>query len=176
MGFTPLEGLIMGTRPGDLDPGAVVYLVAREEMGLHEVDVLLNKHSGLYGISGVSNDMKELLAESGHGNNRAKLAIEAFCYRVTKYIGAYFAAMNGADALIFTGGIGESAPSIRTQICESLGALGMCLDAQKNESAIGKEQEIGEVGAAVGVWAIPTNEELLIARDTLRAILKIPHE
>lgn len=176
MGFTPLEGLIMGTRSGDLDPGAVLYLVAREEMGLHEVDVLLNKHSGLYGISGISNDMKELLTESAQGNGRARLAIEAFCYRVTKYIGAYVAAMNGADAIIFTGGIGENAPSIRARICESLGALGIRLDAEKNDSAIGREQEIGEADAATGVWAIPTNEELLIARDTLRAILKIPHE
>lgn len=174
MGFTPLEGLIMGTRPGDLDAGAVLYLVGREEMGLHEVDVLINKHSGLYGISGVSNDMKDLLAESDKGNRRAWLAIETFCYRITKYIGAYFAALNGADAVIFTGGIGENAPLVRAQICGSLGALGIRLDAQQNDSAIGREQEIGQGGASTSVWVIPTNEELLIARDTLRAILKIP--
>jgi acetate kinase len=174
MGFTPLEGLIMGTRPGDLDPGAVLYLVEREEMGLHEVDVLLNKHSGLYGLSGVSNDMRDLLGESAKGNSRATLAIDAFCYRVTKYIGAYLAAMGGADTLIFTGGIGENAPAIRAQICSSLGALGIGIDLEKNNAAVGKELDItGD--SKVQTWVIPTNEELLIARDTMRAILKIPN-
>lgn len=181
MGFTPLEGLLMGTRVGDLDPGAVLYLVGRSEMGMHEVDVLLNKNSGMYGISGVSNDMRELQAEAEKGNCRARLAIEVFCYRVVKYIGAYFAVMNGADALIFAGGIGENAPAIRDQICGSLGALGIRLDPEKNRSAVGVERDISveapasAEGPSTRVWVIPTNEELLIARDTLRSILKIPH-
>lgn len=200
MGFTPLEGLLMGTRPGDLDAGAVLYLVGRAEMGLHEVDVVLNKNSGMYGISGVSNDMRELEVEAAKGNSRAQMAIDVFCYRVVKYIGAYFAAMNGADALIFAGGIGENAPAIRGQICASLGALGIRLDAKKNDAAVGKEMDISAEATTTSgvstndaaavpasaqessnsatptrVWVIPTNEELLIARDTLRCILKIPH-
>src|SRR5579863_5989528 len=142
MGFTPLEGLLMGTRSGDLDAGAVLYLVGRAEMGLHEVDVVLNKNSGMYGISGVSNDMRELEAEAAKGNSRAQLAIDVFCYRVVKYIGAYFAAMNGADALIFAGGIGENAPAIRGQICASLGALGIRIDTKKNVGAVGVERDI----------------------------------
>jgi len=187
MGFTPLEGLLMGTRAGDLDAGAVLYLVGRAEMGLHEVDVVLNKNSGMYGISGVSNDMRELEAEAAKGNSRAQMAIEVFCYRVAKYIGAYFAVMNGADALIFAGGIGENAPAIRDRICASLGALGIRIDTKKNMDAVGVEMDISAdagtsavlssstAGASTQVWVIPTNEELLIARDTLRSILKIPH-
>jgi acetate kinase len=175
MGLTPIEGLIMGTRPGDLDAGAVLYMVDREEMGAHEVDVVLNKYSGLYGISGISNDMRDLLKESEKGNDRARLAVDAFSYRVKKYIGAYYAAMDGTDALIFAGGIGENAPAIREQICSSLGSLGIQIDPKKNETAIGKEQEIGAECGATKVWVIPTNEELLIARDTVRVILKIPH-
>ena len=175
MGLTPLEGLLMGTRSGDVDPGAVLHLLGRDGMGAHDLDMLLNERSGLYGMSGVSNDMQDLLAASAKGDARAALAIQAFCYRVTKYIGAYFAAMNGADAIIFAGGIGDNAPSIRSRICSSLGALGIRLDEAKNNAAIGKELEIGAVGGSTAVWVVPTNEELLIARDTLRAILKIPH-
>ena len=175
MGLTPLEGLMMGTRPGDLDAGAVIYLVEHAEMGLHEVDVLLNKHSGLYGISGVSNDMRDLMKARDEGNTRAALAVEMFCYRVKKYIGAYLAALNGADAIIFTGGIGENAPAIRAQICANLDALGVKIDHSKNDPAIGKEADLTAEGAGVQVWAIPTNEELLIARDTLRCILNLPH-
>ncbi len=175
MGLTPVEGLIMGTRSGDLDPGAVMYMVGREEMGLHEVDVTLNKYSGLYGISGTSNDMRDLLDEAAKGNARAQLAIDAFCYRAKKYIGAYFAAMDGADAVIFAGGIGENAAPVREKICQSLGSLGIRVDAAKNQAAIGVEREISEDTAPTKVWVIPTDEELLIARDTLRVILKIPH-
>jgi acetate kinase len=175
MGLTPTEGLIMGTRPGDLDPGAVMYMVGREEMGLHEVDVTLNKYSGLYGISGTSNDMRDLLDEAGKGNARAQLAIDAFCYRVRKYIGAYFAALDGADAVIFAGGIGENASPVREKICQQLGSLGIRMDAAKNRAADGAEAEISEGGSPTKVWVVPTNEELLIARDTLRVILKIPH-
>jgi acetate kinase len=175
MGLTPLEGLMMGTRPGDLDSGAVMYLVEHAEMGLHEVDVLLNKHSGMYGISGLSNDMRDLMKAREEGNSRAGLAIEMFCYRVKKYIGAYLAALNGADTIIFTGGIGENAPAIRAQICANLDGLGVSIDAAKNDPAIGKETNITGEGARTQVWVIPTNEELLIARDTLRCILNLPH-
>ena len=175
MGLTPMEGLIMGTRPGDLDPGAVMYMVSRAEMGLHEMEVTLNQYSGLYGISGTSNDMRDLLDEAGKGSARAQLAVDAFCYRVRKYIGAYFAAMDGADAVIFAGGIGENAAPVREKICQSLGSMGIRVDAAKNAAAVGVEGEISQDGSPVKVWVIPTNEELLIARDTLRVILKIPH-
>jgi acetate kinase len=175
MGLTPLDGLVMGTRPGDLDPGAVMYMVGRAEMGLHEVDVTLNQYSGLYGISGTSNDMRDLLDEAGKGNARAQLAIDVFCYRVRKYIGAYFAALDGADAVIFAGGIGENAAPVREAICQSLGSLGIRVDTAKNRAAGSPERDIGEDGASTKVWVIPTDEELLIARDTLRVILKIPH-
>lgn len=124
MGLTPIEGLIMGTRPGDLDPGAVMYLVGREEMSPHEVDVTLNRYSGLYGISGASNDMRDLLDAAGKGDARAQLAIDAFCYRVRKYIGAYFAALDGADAVIFAGGIGENAAPVRAAIMARLAFMG----------------------------------------------------
>lgn len=174
MGFTPLEGLLMGTRPGDLDAGAVTHLMEVAEKNVSEMDELLNERCGLYGISGVSNDMRDLLAAAP--NSRAQAAIDVFCYRVSKYIGAYIAAMNGTDAVIFTGGIGENAPSIRARISDPLGALRIRLDAARNESLAGKEGEISIKGSSPGVWAIPTNEELLIARDTMRAILKLPLE
>jgi acetate kinase len=167
MGFTPLEGLLMGTRAGDIDAGAVMFLAGREATKLETV---LNEQSGLLGISGVSNDMQEVLAEAAKGNQRAELAIQVFCYRVAKYIGAYFAAMNGADAVIFTAGIGEHAASIRARICVPLRALGVILDLSRNDAAIGKEWKISPDGASPSVWVIPTNEELVIARDTAKAI------
>lgn len=167
MGFTPLEGLLMGTRSGDVDAGAVMFLAGREATKL---ETLLNEQSGLLGISGVSNDMQDVLAEAAKGNQRAELAIQVFCYRVAKYIGAYFAAMNGVDAVIFTAGIGEHAASIRARICEPLRALGVVLDPSRNDAAIGKERQISVDGASPSVWVIPTDEELVIARDTARAI------
>ncbi len=170
MGFTPLEGLVMGTRSGDLDPGAVLYLVNHKKREAQAIEVLLNSQAGLAGLSGISGDMRDLLEKERQGNGQAQLAIDVFCYRVKKYIGAYLAAMNGADALIFAGGIGENAPAIRARICESLEALGVRLDAAANDAAMGVEKEIGFAGAAPGVWVIPTDEELLIARDTLRCI------
>jgi len=152
-----------------------MYMMAKEEMSSHEVDVTLNERSGLYGISGTSNDMRDLLDQAGKGSARAQLAIDAFCYRVRKYIGAYFAALDGTDAVIFAGGIGENAAPVREKICQSLGSLGIRVDAAKNRAAGGVEREISEDGAPTKVWVIPTDEELLIARDTLRVILKIPH-
>jgi len=171
MGFTPLEGLMMGTRSGDLDPAILDFISAKEGLGLHEVDSLLNKQSGLLGVSGLTADMRELLAEeSEHGDRRARLAIDLFCYRVKKYIGSYLAAMNGADAIVFAGGIGENSPHVRARICAGLEWLGIELDASRNEQVVGGEGRIDRDGSRVNVWIIPTDEELLIARDTWRVV------
>ena len=170
MGFTPLEGLIMGARSGDVDAGAILHLVTHEQLDPAALLHTLNSASGLKGISGVSNDMRDLLREADTGHERAKLAIDAFCYRVRKYIGMYLAAMNGADVLIFTGGIGENASVIREQICAGLGNLGIAIDGAANERASQEAREIGS--SKVAVWVVPTNEELLIARDTIRCITR----
>jgi acetate kinase len=170
MGFTPLEGLLMGTRSGDIDPGAVLHLMAKEQLTPAEMDILLNRRSGLYGLSMASNDMRTLLGLVERGHAAARLAVDAFCYRAKKYLGAYTAVLNGCDAVIFTGGIGENAPDIRAGICESLDSLGIRLDSAKNDSAIGVEAGIGAEGARSEVWVIPTDEGLVIARDTLRCL------
>jgi acetate kinase len=171
MGFTPLEGLVMGTRSGDLDPAIVDFVSAKEGLSLRDVDTMLNKHSGLLGISGLTADMRELLAEERENNDRrARLAIEVFCYRVKKYIGAYLAAMNGADAVVFAGGIGENSPEIRARICRGLDWLGIAVDDAKNASAIKTETRVDAAGSRVELWVIPTDEELLIARDTWRVV------
>lgn len=174
MGFTPLEGLIMGTRTGDIDAAAVLHLMAREGMTAEAAADLLNRQSGLLGLSGVSNDMRVLLEAADGGHARARLAIEAFCYRIRKYIGAYFAALGGADAVIFTGGIGENRPAIRARICERLSALGIALDPAKNGAAEGREMEISAENSPTRVWVIPTHEELLIARETALCLLESP--
>lgn len=170
MGFTPLEGLLMGTRCGDLDPTVVFHVMHKEDLTEHQAVTMLNKHSGLQGISGISNDMAELLAEEAKGNERAKLAVDAFCYRLRKYIGAYVAALGGVDALIFAGGIGERAPAVRARSLEGLEVMGIRVDPARNEAAVGREAEISPDGARVRVLVIPTNEELIIARDTLRVV------
>jgi acetate kinase len=172
MGFTPLEGLVMGTRSGDLDPAILDFLAAKEGLSLPEIEGVLNKQSGLLGISGLTNDMRELLAEaSEHDDRRAWLAIEIFAYRVRKYIGAYLAAMNGADAILFAGGIGENAAPVRTLICEGLEFLGVKLDEARNKATVnGGEGKISADGSRVEVWVVPTDEELLIARDTVRVV------
>jgi acetate kinase len=175
MGFTPLEGLVMGTRSGDLDPAIVLYLMSKDELSLHDVSTLLNKFSGLYGLSGESNDMRELLAASGKGDEQAKLAIEVFCYRIRRYIGAYSAAMGHVDGLIFTGGIGENAPFVREKACERLAELGFMIDLARNNGIIGKEGEISTDSSRARVMVIPTNEELLIARDTFRCVRGLAH-
>ena len=177
MGFTPLEGLVMGTRSGDLDPAILDYVATKEGLSLPELEGLLNKQSGLLGVSGLTNDMRELLAEEAeHDDRRARLAIDIFCYRIRKYLGAYFAAMNGADAIVFAGGIGENSPPIRARITEGLSWLGVTVDAAKNTSTVGgKEGRIDAAESRVQVWVIPTDEELLIARDTVRVILGIEH-
>jgi acetate kinase len=176
MGMTPLEGLVMGTRSGDLDPAVAGLIAAKEGMSSSEVDTLLNTQSGLLGISGLTNDMRELLAElKEHDDRRVGLAVEVFCYRARKYIGAYLAAMGGADAVVFTGGIGENSPEIRARICESLEWAGLKIDADRNNEMVGREGAISAEGSKVLAYAIPTDEELLIARDTVRVILGQPH-
>ncbi|HEV8215309.1 MAG TPA: acetate kinase, partial [Gemmatimonadaceae bacterium] len=171
MGFTPLEGLVMGTRSGDLDPAIVDFVSAKEGMTPREVDSMLNKQSGLLGVSGLTADMRELLdEESEHADRRARLAIDLFAYRVKKYLGAYLAAMNGADAIVFAGGIGEHSPNVRARICQDLDWLGIGLDTAKNDGMVGGEGMIDTEGSRVALWVIPTDEELLIARDTWRVV------
>lgn len=172
MGLTPLEGLVMGTRSGDIDPAIVEFISVKEGMSIGEVQTLLNSQSGLLGISGLTNDMRELLAEADENDDRrAKLSIEMFCYRVSKYIGAYLAAMNGADAIVFAGGIAENSASIRSSICESLRWMGVELDPGLNSACIDRsEGQISTQDSRLSVYVIPTNEELLIARDTFRLI------
>jgi len=174
MGLTPLEGLVMGTRAGDLDPGVIEYISHKEGMSLDEIETLLNKQSGLLGLSGLTNDMRELIEEElEKQDRRAKLAIDIFCRRVKKYIGAYLAEMNGADAIIFTGGIGENSGFIRQRICADLEWLGLELDQTLNNQVQGeKEAAISKADSKLKVFVIPTNEELLIARDTVRSIQK----
>jgi acetate kinase len=168
MGFTPLEGLLMGSRCGDLDPEAVLYLITHEGRSPEEVRRILNNESGLKGISGVSNDVRDILNAAGQGNDRASLALDVFCYRAKKYIGAYLAAMGGADALVFTGGIGENSAPVREQICSGLEQLGIRLDRNRNAQPGERDRQIGD--SSVQIWVIPTNEELLIARDTVHCI------
>jgi acetate kinase len=167
MGFTPLEGLLMGTRSGDLDPSLILYIMGKEGLSLHEANTLLNKHSGLIGISGESSDMREIIAAVKDEQKRAKYAFEIFCYRIKKYIGAYTAAMGGLDALVFTGGIGENSSEVREEICKYMDYLGIKLDRLKNEN---REQIISENSSKVKVFRIPTNEELVIAMDTAKIV------
>jgi acetate kinase len=176
MGFTPLEGLVMGTRSGDLDPSIIDLISTKEGLSLSEVESLLNKQSGLLGISGLTDDMRELLAEAHeHDDRRARLAIEIFCYRARKYIGSYLAAMNGAEAIVFTGGIGENSAEIRERICAGLSWLGIELDAERNSTnGTGSKGQISSDSSRVSVFVIPTNEELLIARDTVRVVSGAP--
>ena len=176
MGMTPLEGLVMGTRSGDLDPAVLGFIAAKEGMSIHEVETVLNKQSGLLGISGLTNDMRVLQSEaSQHDNRRARLAIEIFSYRARKYVGAFLAAMGGADAIVFTGGIGENSAEVRASICESLEWAGLTVDNEKNRNTIGVEGAISRDGSRLASYVIPTDEELLIARDTARCIQGEPN-
>jgi acetate kinase len=172
MGFTPLEGLVMGTRSGDVDPAILDFVAQKEGMTLPEVERLLNTQSGLLGISGLTHDMRELLAEAEeHHDRRAKLALDVFAYRVRKYIGAYLAALGGADAVVFSGGIGENAPAVRAAICRGLEWLGLELDPEANGKARGGwEGPVTSSDSRLAAWVIPTDEELLIARDTVRLV------
>ncbi len=176
MGMTPLEGLVMGTRSGDLDPAIVNLIASKEGLSSNEVDAVLNTKSGLLGISGLTNDMRVLEEElKEHNDRRVRLAIEIFCYRARKYIGAMLASMNGADAIVFTGGIGENAPDIRARICEGLEWAGLKLNQSENQQTIAREGQISAEDSRLLTYVIPTNEELLIARDTVRCILGEPH-
>ena len=175
MGFTPIEGLIMGTRSGDVDTGAVTYIMDKEKIGTKSTSVLFNKHSGLLGISGISSDMREIREAANKGDERCLLAIKMFDYRVKKYIGSYAAAMGGIDVLVFTGGIGENSDTTRTGICEGLEFLGIELDEQVNTGSRGKETIISKKDARVKVMIVPTNEELMIAIDTQRIIEAMHH-
>lgn len=176
MGMTPLEGLVMGTRSGDLDPAIVNVIARKEGMSSPEVDTLLNTQSGLLGLSGLTNDMRELQAElNEHDDRRVRLAIEIFCYRARKYIGAYLASMGGADAVVFTGGIGENSPDVRARICSGMEWAGLKIDPEKNNQTVGRESQISTDDSKLLAYAIPTDEELLIARDTVRVIEGQPH-
>jgi acetate kinase len=172
MGFTPLEGLVMGTRSGDLDPAILDFIGAKEGLSSREVELMLNKQSGLLGVSGLTSDMRELLAEEeANDDRRARLAIDLFCHRARKYIGAYLTTMNGADAILFAGGIGENSPEIRARICADLSWLGIAVDAGQNAALTGgKEGRFDAAGSRVELWVVPTDEELLIARDTWRVV------
>lgn len=163
MGFTPLEGLVMGTRSGDIDPAIILYLMAKKGMSRSDVDKLLNKKSGLLGVSGISGDMRDIYKAVKKGNKRARLAFNIFIYKIQKYIGAYSASMNGVDAITFTGGIGEKHVFTRKMVCENLGFLGVKLDSAKNNS---NKTIISKPGSSVKVLVVPTDEELMIARET----------
>lgn len=165
MGLTPLEGLVMGTRCGDIDPAIVTFLMNKKKMTASEVDNLMNKKSGVLGISGVSSDFRDLETAAGEGNKRAQLALDKFYYTVKKYIGSYAAAMGGVDVVVFTAGLGENSASARKAICEGLEFLGIEIDAEKNNTR-GKEVKISKDNAKVQVYVIPTNEEVMIARET----------
>ena len=170
MGFTPLEGLIMGTRSGDVDPTLAGFIAERENVTIKTVGDWLNTKSGLLGVSGHSNDMRELLDAERKGDSGAALAIEMFCYRIKKYIGAYLAIMGGADAVIFGGGIGENAPEIRGRVCSGMEWLGISLDSDRNSAAVGKEADISADGASTKVYVIPVDEAQVIARETLSCL------
>ena len=169
MGLTPLEGLVMGTRSGDLDPAIIDFVGKKEGLSLDEMNEVLNKKSGMLGISGVSSDGRDLEAAAESGNKRAQLALDVFDYRVIKYIGAYAAAMNGVDAIAFTAGIGENNIKMRKDVCSSLTYLGVKLDEEKN-NVRGEERIISAYDSKVQVLLVPTNEELAIARETLALV------
>ncbi len=169
MGMTPLEGLVMGTRSGDLDPAVVAFIAEKEHLSAHDVEKLLNTESGLLGVSGRSSDMRNLAQH--RDDARAQLAIEMFCYRVRKYIGAYLGAMGGADAIVFTGGIGENSPEIRARICDGLQFAGLTIDTGKNNTNDPPDRQISTDASTLAAYCIRTDEELLIAQDTLRCIM-----
>jgi acetate kinase len=172
MGMTPLEGLMMGTRSGDLDPAIVPFTINKEDLTLGEANSMLNKHSGLLAVSGISSDMREVVEAMNAGNESAKLAFEMYAYRIRKYIGAYAAAMDGVDAIVFTAGVGENSNVLRREICRNLTFLGVTLDEERNEVRSPEPRTITTDDSSVSVLVVPTNEELLIARDTYRLVLE----
>ena len=170
MGFTPLEGLVMGTRCGDIDPAILMFLMETENMDVNTLNKTLNKKSGLLGVSGVSNDMRELQEAAAKGNKRASLAIDIFCYRIKKYIGAYTAGMGGVDYIVYTAGIGENSSIVREKSSQGLEAIGAHLDREKNSNLDGKEGVFSTDDSPVKLCVIPTNEEMVIAHDTVEAV------
>ncbi|RQD70352.1 MAG: acetate kinase [Tindallia sp. MSAO_Bac2] len=166
MGFTPLEGLVMGTRCGDIDPAIISYIMDKENMSIDDVNNIMNKKSGVLGISGVSSDFRDIEEAAEQGNERAKIALEIFYKKVTKYIGAYAAEMGGLDAIVFTAGLGENSDTARKQICKSLSFMGATIDDSKNDGVRGKETIVSTDDSKVKIVLMPTNEELMIARET----------
>ncbi len=166
MGFTPLAGLMMGTRTGDFDPAILLYIMNKEALSLSEANTMINRHSGLYGVSGVSRDFREVIEKCHNGHKRAKLAVDMFAYRIRHYIGAYAAIMNGVDVLVFTAGIGENSVELREIVCKDMDYMGIELDKEKNEACGAGEGIISSAGSPVRVMCVPTNEELLIAEET----------
>jgi acetate kinase len=171
MGFTPLEGLVMGTRCGNIDPALVPYIMEREKLGTKDIDTILNKNSGMLGLTETSHDMREIEQEAAHGSERHRLAIEIYCHAVKKYIGAYMAEMGGVDAVVFTGGIGENSRLVRRLVAEGLSEFGIVLDDAKNEA-----NELVISSGRVKLMVVPTNEELAIARDTQRILSALKPE
>lgn len=169
MGLTPLEGLVMGTRCGDIDPAAIPYIMEKEDLSPQEMDDIMNNESGFLGITGISNDTRDIEEAAEEGNQKAQLALKMFSYRAKKYIGSYVAAMNGVDAVVFTAGIGENGIEMREDICQDLDYLGIKIDTEKN-NVRGKLTDITAADSKVKVYVIPTNEELVIARDTLALV------
>ena len=171
MGLTPLEGLVLGTRSGDIDPAIMEFIAQKENLDIEGIMNVLNKKSGVFGLSGeISSDFRDLTGAMAEGDKKAKIALEVFAYRVAKYIGAYAAAMNGVDDIVFTAGIGENVSYVREQVCSYLGYLGVELDPDANEKFRGEQGEITKPGCKVRVFVIPTNEELAIARETLALV------
>ncbi|MBR4622569.1 MAG: acetate kinase [Ruminococcus sp.] len=172
MGFTPLDGVVMGTRSGAVDPSAVTYVAEKRGLSLKEMSDYMNKKSGFLGVSGVSSDNRNITAAAKEGNKRAQLVSEMLVYQIKKYIGSYAAAMNGLDAVLFTGGIGENSFDVRENVCADMDFLGIKLDKDVNDGLRGKLAKISAADSKVEVWVVPTNEELLIARDTLAMVSK----
>jgi len=170
MGFTPIEGLMMGTRSGDVDLGVVTFLMEKEMINSASVSTLFNKHSGVLGVSGLSSDMRDIEKAVSEGNERAKLALNIYEYRIIKYIGSYFAALNGADVLVFTGGVVENQTNTREKICQSFSFMGMRIDEALNANSRGKEIVLSTPDSTVKVVVIPTDEEYMIASDTMEII------
>ncbi len=173
MGFTPVEGLIMGTRSGDVDPGILLFLAEKENLSIQQVNDVVNKKSGVLGVSGLSSDMRDLEDAYAEGNERAKLAIDMYYYRVKKYVGAYAAVMDGVDLIIFTGGIGENDPLIRAHVSEAIDFMGVDFDAEANKGVRGKDKILTKPNSRVKVMVVTTNEELVIATDTANIVSKI---
>ena len=172
MGFTPLDGLLMGTRCGSVDPSSVTYVMEKHGFSAHEMSEYMNKKSGFLGMSGVGSDNREVCAAAADGNERAQITLDILTYQIKKYIGSYAAAMNGLDAILFTGGIGENSSEVRGGVCKDMSYLGIEIDEELNNHTRGKLVKISTENSKVQVWIVPTNEELLIARDTLAVVSK----